>query len=85
VAIHVHVERLILDGIALPYGQRPQLQAALEAELGRLLAEGGLATGLADGTMVPGLAGGNIQLAQDNEPGALGRQIARAVYGGIGS
>lgn len=85
VAIQVHIERLILDGIAVPYGQRPQLQAALEAELGRLLAEGGLASGLTQGGAAPAVAGGNIQLTQGNEPGVLGRQIAQAAYGAIGT
>ena len=53
-------------------GRGRSLQAAVEAELGRLLAEGGLAAGLAQGGAVPGLAGGSIQLGQENEPGAPG-------------
>lgn len=85
VAIHVHIERLILDGIAVPTSQRPQLQAAVEAELGRLLAEGGLASGLAQGGAAPTIGGGSIQLAQGNEAGVLGRQIAQAAYGAIGA
>lgn len=83
--ILVHIERLVLDGIAVPYGARPGLQAAVEAELGRLLAEGGLAAGLAQGGALPGLAGGSIQLGPGNPPDLLGRQIAQAAYSAIGT
>jgi hypothetical protein len=84
-AIHVHIERLILDGIAVSAGQRPQLQAAVEAELGRLLAAGGLGSGLAQGSATAAVAGGSIQLTHSNEPGTLGQQIAQAAYGAIGT
>jgi hypothetical protein len=40
--IQIYIDRLILDGISVPHSQRPLLQAAVEAELGRLLAEGGI-------------------------------------------
>jgi hypothetical protein len=52
--------------------------------LARLLAEGGLAGGLAGGIMVPSLQGGAIQLGA-GDPAALGAQIARSVYGSIGT
>jgi hypothetical protein len=35
--ISVHIERLVLDGLFVSHGQRPLLQAAVEAELTRLL------------------------------------------------
>ena len=80
----VHIERLVLDGIDVPYSQRPQLQAAVEAELARLLAAGGVASGLQAGGAVPSLPGGSIHLVEGGDPGHLGMQIARAVHGGIG-
>lgn len=80
----VHIERLILDGIEVPYAQRPQLQAAVEAELARLLAEGGVAASLRAGGAVPSRRGGSIHLADGKDPAHLGSQIARAVHGGIG-
>ena len=52
--INVAIERLVLDGIDVPYHQRSLLQAAVEGELARLLADGGLAPSL--------LAGGAHQL-----------------------
>jgi hypothetical protein len=82
--ISLHIERLILDGIAVPPGEGPRLQAAVEAELGRLLAEGGLSPALLGGGAVPLLRASEVQLVNDGTPGRLGTQIARSVYQGIG-
>ena len=82
--IQVHIERLILDGVAVAPGERPRLQAAVETELARRLAEGGLSPALLGGRAVPAVRGGNIQLAGEPDTAGLGRQIARAAYGGIG-
>jgi hypothetical protein len=82
--IDVNIERLILDGVPLPPGQQPQVRAAVEAELARLLAEGGLYPELAAGGAVPSLPAGNVEMTGDGNPAQLGTQIARAVYGGIG-
>jgi hypothetical protein len=82
--VDLHVERLILDGISLSPSQQPQFQAAIEAELARLLAEGGLSPELAAGGAVPSLPAGTVQLAANGSPAHLGTQIARAVYGGMG-
>lgn len=83
--INVSIERLILDGLSLSHSQRPLVQAAVEAELSRLLAADGLASHLQSGGALPNIRGGNIQLAQHSDPHTLGQQIAQAVYGGIGS
>lgn len=81
--VYVSIERLVLDGIEIAQRERPLLQAAVEAELGRLLAEGGLSSSLVAGGAYPNAAAGTIQLT--NQPSVqLGRQIAQAVYGGIG-
>ena len=40
--IHLHIERLILDGLPIERAQGPHVQAAVEAELARLLTENGL-------------------------------------------
>ena len=81
---NVHIERLVLDGIDVPYHQQPLLQAAVEAELARLLAAGGVAPGLRAGGALSHVPGGTIDLAEDRGPAHLGQQIAQAVYGGIG-
>lgn len=81
--VDLHIERLILEGIDLDPAHRPVLQAALEAELGRLIAAGGVG-GLAAGGAVPAVRAGGIEMGGDGDPAQLGRQIAGAVYGGIG-
>jgi hypothetical protein len=82
--ISVHIERLILDGLTIPPSRHGLLQAAIAAELSRSLAAGGLAPGLLSGGAVSDVRGGNVQLTGQASPSDLGRQIARAVYGGIG-
>jgi hypothetical protein len=80
-SVHLHIERLILDGLPMSHHQGTFVQAAIETELTRLLAEGNLA-GLSGGA-VPHLSVASIQLAQDNQPSHMGHQIARAVYSGL--
>jgi hypothetical protein len=82
--IQVHIERLILDGVAVAPGDGPRLQAAVEGELRRLLAEGGLSPELRGGGALPSLRAGGIQLSAEGDAGDLGHQIAAAVYGGLG-
>lgn len=81
--INVHIERLILDGLPVTRSQGPAVQAAVEAELARLLASGVSPELLAGGAM-PSISAGNITLANQGSPAQLGRQIARAVHSGIG-
>jgi hypothetical protein len=82
--ITLHIDRLVLDGVALAPNQRHLLQASIETELTRLLTERGLATGLTQGLAVPRLTAGNIHVNATNNPAQLGQQIAQSVYGGIG-
>jgi hypothetical protein len=82
--VNLHIERLILEGIDLDPAERPLLQAALEAELGRLLTEGGVGTDLAGGGAVPSVRAGGFEMSGERDPVRLGQQIAGSVYGGIG-
>ena len=82
--INVHIERLILDGVPIAPSEGRVLQAAVEAEVSRLLGEGGLAAALQSGGALPLVKGHSIQLASDSNPTQLGQQIAQAVYSGIG-
>lgn len=81
--INIHIERLVLDGLSVPYHQQPLLQAAVEMELGRLLTTNGPANSLMTGGAVSHISAGDIQSADEGDPGHLGQQIARAVYEGI--
>jgi hypothetical protein len=82
--IEVRIGRLVLEGIDVPHAQRPLLQAAVEGELARLLAAGGLGPGLQAGGALPSLPAGDIQLSRENNPTRLGQAVARAVHGAIG-
>lgn len=82
--INLHIERLILDGLPLSPAHRAQVQAAVEAELSRLLTAGGLHHALQSGLAVPSLRADDLRLNADTHPTQLGQQIAQAVYGGIG-
>ena len=82
-SIKLHIERLVLDGLPVTRSQGPMVQAAVESELARLLAEGGLAQELATGGAVPSVRADTICSAE-RSPARIGRQIAGAVYGGIG-
>jgi hypothetical protein len=82
--IRLHIEQFVLDGISVPHEHRPLLRAAVENELARLLAEGGLASGLLAGGALPEVPAPAIQLTDQGDPVHLGQQIAQAVYGGIG-
>ena len=82
--IHLHIEQLVLDGMDIAHGQRPLLQAAVEAELIRLLSTGGMSPQLTGGVALPRVASPAIQLNAAAGPAEIGRQIAGSVYGGIG-
>ncbi len=82
--INLHIERLVLDGVSVEPYQRAELKATVVSELGRLVAEGGAPRGWPSGGAVPYVSAESIQLGHDNNPQALGSQIAQAVYGGGG-
>jgi hypothetical protein len=80
--IHVHIERLVIDGEAAP-GELPRIRRRLQHELTRLVREGGLSRELRDGAALRSVQGGSIGHGSDR--GApFGSRVARAVYEGIG-
>jgi len=80
---HVTIDRLILEGIDLPLSAGPRLAAGVSAELGRLLAEGGLGSELSAGGARRAVRGGAVELGAA-DPVALAAQIGAAIYGGLG-
>lgn len=82
--INFHIERLVLDGALLTPSERPLLQTAIEADLTRRLASGGLSEALQSGGALSSVRTANIQLANDGCEASLGEQISTAVYGEIG-
>ena len=81
--VHLHIERLVLDGVSLTPDRRDLLQATIQNELSRLLSNGGLSVELQAGGAAPRVSGGHIQVGR-TDPIALGTQIGQAVYAGIG-
>ncbi len=82
--VNLHIEKLILDGVEVQTLDHPALQAAVEAELTRLLTQGTLHPDLVGGGARPFVRGGAVQVSAGGPPGPLGQQIAQAVYKGIG-
>ena len=82
--VNLNIERLVLEGFALRPGEHLVVRAAAEAELSRLLSEGGVSPALMSGGAAPRLAADDIQLTGGESPRQVGREIARALYGGIG-
>jgi len=82
--INLHIERLVLDGLPLERRQGPQLQAAVERELTRLLSSTSSTGAFASGVSLATINAGAIHLVEGASPLGLGKQIASAVYGGVG-
>jgi hypothetical protein len=82
--IRLHIEHLVLDGLPVSRGQGGQVKAAVEAELGQLLSEQGVAHEFQAGTAVPSVNVGAMHVPRGVTPSALGTQIARSVFSGVG-
>lgn len=81
--IELHIERLILDGFSLTRNERGVVQQSVEAELTRLLANGGLSPTLKAGAALGHMRADPIHLGGGNNPTDLGQQIGQSVYEGI--
>jgi hypothetical protein len=82
--ITISIERVILDGLPVAAHQRGKLQAAFEAELARLLANGELAFDLQTGGLRKQVPAGVLELKADETIDTLGKKLAQAIYRGIG-
>ena len=83
--IQLHIDRLILDGLPIDRAQAPAVQAAVEAELSRLLTEHGVSAEFQTGGALPHLRANAIQISSNHNATQLGQQIAQSVYGGMGN
>lgn len=81
--VELHIERLALEGIDLPPGQRDLLCESVRAELVRLVQDGGLTGSVLHGGAVTHLRAPAVTLAAGSATADLGRQLAGAIYGGI--
>ena len=78
-AVELHIERLVLHGIA-PRDRR-RVGAALQQELTRLLSEQGIPAGWRQGTALDQLKVDGRAVALGGPAEAMGVQIAQAIYG----
>lgn len=81
--INIHIDRIVLDGLSIPYHQESQFKAAVETELAHLICAGGLSANLVAGWAVSQASAGAIQVTNENNTTSLGQQIAQAVYEGL--
>lgn len=79
--IELHIEELVLHGVSRSDARR--VGAAVEAELGRMLTEHGLPSGLGHGGEIGAIDAGQVSLAGAARPESTGAAVARAVYGGL--
>ena len=82
--VRLHIEHLLLDGLPVSNAQGAQVKAAVEAELGRLLTEQGVAHEFRSSIAVPSVNAGPMQMPRRATPVALGTEIARSVFSGVG-
>jgi hypothetical protein len=81
--IRLHIDRLVLDGLPIGAHDGRLVQAALEAELSRLLAAGLAPDVFGQGFAVPGVRAEAVRLDAGATPQGIGTQVAQAVHKGI--
>lgn len=80
--LELEIEELVLDGF--PAAQKDRIARAVHRELERLFAERGVPPSLEAGGNVATIDGGSFEFAQNSSPEAVGAQVARGLYGGMG-
>ena len=83
--VRLHIERLIVDDLPLRGSQRALVQGAVEQELARLIEVHGVGPDTMAGGVRASVPQTVMQMAEGASPVQLGRQIAQAVYQGIGT
>jgi hypothetical protein len=77
--IELRIQRLVLDGLPVDRRHAGAVRLAVEAELTRLLSEGGALAGGERGRV----RAADVQFVPDAGPADLGRRIAGAVHGSL--
>lgn len=78
--IEIHIDELVLHGF--PPADRYQVAEALERELVRLLADGGIPALLRQSGSIPSLTGHETEISMASGEVPSGEQIARTVFEG---
>jgi hypothetical protein len=82
--VELHIERVVLDGIALDRAGARRLEAALASRLTELLREGASPGGGFAPSNVRNLRAAPIALDPSAGPARMGTQLADAVHGALG-
>lgn len=83
-AIALHIERLVVDGIDLDPRQRTVLVETIAGELERLIGERGLSERARMGFATPSLKAAPVQLAAPFDAAACGAAVASALFQTLG-
>jgi hypothetical protein len=81
--IHIHINRLVLEGLPLEARDGPAVRKAFESELARLITMHGLSQELVQGGAFQNVPAKDV-VSSDRDPSQIGKEIARTVYWGIG-
>ena len=79
---HIHIERLVLEGIQVD--RAGNVQRGLERELARLVREGGLVPEVRRSTALPELRAGSVAVGRGAQGARFATRLASAVYRGLG-
>lgn len=82
--IELHIERLVLEGMALGSAEAERVRRAVAQELERALASAMPTDGLLESRALPWVGTPALTLHPGERPESLGRHIASCVFGGIG-
>ena len=83
--VRIHIERMVLEGSAMTKSDAQRLQASVESELVRLVKNGTLSREMLTGGAFQRISVPAVPEHAAHAPSGLGRQIARAVFRGIGN
>lgn len=82
--VKLHIDRLVLEGLPLSASQGPAVQAALQAELVRLIQVGGIGGTPLPYDSVPRLQTPLVRVA-GGTPRSIGERVAASVHQGLGT
>lgn len=81
--VHVHVDRLVVEGPSLRPDDGRRVADALSRELTRLLSGGDLGPGLRTARAEPRIDAPPVVASAWSSPAALGRQAAGSIHRGL--
>lgn len=81
--IHVHIDRIVVDGVGTTADQADIVKSAVHDELVRLLTQYGVSSALAQGGDYPSMDSGVLQVRPRMSPAAVGSGIGHALHEGL--